>query len=539
MPLPAGIDPAEVAPHADAGITAYHAVKKLVPRLTPGATVAVIGVGGVGHIALQLLRVLGAASVIAVDTDERRRRLARELGATRGARRPAGRPGCRARGDERSGGRRRRRLRRQPTRRTQRRCRCWRGAAVYSVVGYGGTVSVPSVALIADEQTIAGNLVGSWIDSGSSCSCTPAVTSAAFRDASAHGGERRARCAARRRRHRARGARSRRRRAVSEHRRDPGRRSLDADRRRARALGARRATCAGCERERALDFGGLRRARGAGRSTTSRASGPRSGTSSRSGRKRHTSACSARATMPGAEWFPGARLNYAEHMLGRDEDVDTRRDRRASRRRASRSSSRSASCATRSPRRAPGLQRLGVGPGDRVVGYLPNIPETLVAFLAAASLGGDLGDLPAGVRRRAASSTASASSSRRCCSRSPATASASELDRPAGGGRGDPRAAAFAASGRPRALCRWARRTRCPDAVSWDALLAEQRAARVRAAAVRSSALRPLLVGHDGPAEGDRARARRHPARASEEPRARRGISGPATGCSGSRRPRG
>jgi NAD+-dependent secondary alcohol dehydrogenase Adh1 len=35
---------------------------------------------------------------------------------------------------------------------------------LYSVVGYGGTISVPSVALIADEQAIAGNLVGSWID---------------------------------------------------------------------------------------------------------------------------------------------------------------------------------------------------------------------------------------------------------------------------------------------------------------------------------------------------------------------------------------
>jgi NAD+-dependent secondary alcohol dehydrogenase Adh1 len=79
VPLPEGIEPAEVAPHSDAGITAYHAVKKLVPRLTPGATVAVIGVGGVGHIALQLLRVLGAARVIAVDTDERRRGLSVEL----------------------------------------------------------------------------------------------------------------------------------------------------------------------------------------------------------------------------------------------------------------------------------------------------------------------------------------------------------------------------------------------------------------------------------------------------------------------------
>src|SRR4029077_3942523 len=74
--LPAGVEPAEVAPHSDAGITAYHAVKRLLGNLTPGTTSAVIGVGGVGHIALQLLKVLGGGSVIAIDTDERRRALA-------------------------------------------------------------------------------------------------------------------------------------------------------------------------------------------------------------------------------------------------------------------------------------------------------------------------------------------------------------------------------------------------------------------------------------------------------------------------------
>ena len=50
-----------------------------------------------------------------------------------------------------------------------------------------------------------------------------------------------------------------------------------------------------------------------------------------------------------------------------------------------------------------GLQRLGVGRGDRVVAYLPNIPETLVAFLATASLGAIWSTLRARVRRRAAS----------------------------------------------------------------------------------------------------------------------------------------
>ena len=51
------------------------------PAARPGTTSAVIGVGGVGHIALQLLSVLGGGGVVAIDTDERRRTLARELGA--------------------------------------------------------------------------------------------------------------------------------------------------------------------------------------------------------------------------------------------------------------------------------------------------------------------------------------------------------------------------------------------------------------------------------------------------------------------------
>lgn len=90
--------------------------------------------------------------------------------------------------------------------------------------------------------------------------------------------------------------------------------------------------------------------------------------------------------MPGAEWFPGARLNYAEHMVGRDEDLDYVAV-------VARSQSRGPQELTfrelrdQMARARAGLQRLGVSPGDRVVAYLPNIPETLVAFLATASLG--------------------------------------------------------------------------------------------------------------------------------------------------------
>ena len=90
--------------------------------------------------------------------------------------------------------------------------------------------------------------------------------------------------------------------------------------------------------------------------------------------------------MPGAEWFPGARLNFAAHMLGRDDELDAVAV-------LARSQSRDPFDLTfgdlrdRVAQARAGLQRLGVGPGDRVVAYLPNIPETLVAFLATASLG--------------------------------------------------------------------------------------------------------------------------------------------------------
>ena len=96
VPLPEGVEPADVAPHADAGITAYHAVKKLVPRLVPGSTAAVIGIGGVGHVGLQLVRVLGAAKVVAIDTDERRRRSGAGARGGRGARGRGRRRGRRA-----------------------------------------------------------------------------------------------------------------------------------------------------------------------------------------------------------------------------------------------------------------------------------------------------------------------------------------------------------------------------------------------------------------------------------------------------------
>ena len=93
-----------------------------------------------------------------------------------------------------------------------------------------------------------------------------------------------------------------------------------------------------------------------------------------------------RSTMPGAEWFTGARLNYAEHVVGREEDLNRVAV-------VARSQTRPAQELTFGELRAlagrvrAGLQRLGVGRGDRVAAYMPNIPETLAAFIATASLG--------------------------------------------------------------------------------------------------------------------------------------------------------
>ena len=91
--------------------------------------------------------------------------------------------------------------------------------------------------------------------------------------------------------------------------------------------------------------------------------------------------------MPGAEWFPGARLNYAAHALRRRDDHPALifRSERSGLDALTMVSYRE--LADRVAAARAGLERLGVSSGDRVVAYLPNIPETVIAFLATASLG--------------------------------------------------------------------------------------------------------------------------------------------------------
>jgi propanol-preferring alcohol dehydrogenase len=68
-------------PLTDAGLTPYHAVKRALPKLVPGSTAVVIGAGGLGHTAIQLLRALSPARVVALDVSEDKLELARTVGA--------------------------------------------------------------------------------------------------------------------------------------------------------------------------------------------------------------------------------------------------------------------------------------------------------------------------------------------------------------------------------------------------------------------------------------------------------------------------
>jgi propanol-preferring alcohol dehydrogenase len=81
VPLPDGLDPVTAAPLTDAGLTPYHAINRSRHKLGPTSTVAIIGVGGLGHMAIQILKATTAAKVVAVDTRPEALQLAKQHGA--------------------------------------------------------------------------------------------------------------------------------------------------------------------------------------------------------------------------------------------------------------------------------------------------------------------------------------------------------------------------------------------------------------------------------------------------------------------------
>jgi propanol-preferring alcohol dehydrogenase len=81
VPLPDGMDPVLAAPLTDAGLTPYHAIRRSTHKLAPGSSTVVIGVGGLGHLAIQILKATTATRVIAVDNRPEALKLAEECGA--------------------------------------------------------------------------------------------------------------------------------------------------------------------------------------------------------------------------------------------------------------------------------------------------------------------------------------------------------------------------------------------------------------------------------------------------------------------------
>src|SRR5690606_28688982 len=75
------LDPVQNVSLTDAGLTPYHAIKNAMPKLGAGSTAVVIGTGGLGHVGIQILRAITGATVVALDVNDEKLELAREVGA--------------------------------------------------------------------------------------------------------------------------------------------------------------------------------------------------------------------------------------------------------------------------------------------------------------------------------------------------------------------------------------------------------------------------------------------------------------------------
>jgi NAD+-dependent secondary alcohol dehydrogenase Adh1 len=163
LKLEEGLEPKDVAAYADAGLTAYRAVKKATALLAPGARCAVIGIGGLGHIGVQCLRATSGAEIIAVDVSDEALKMAARMGADHVVKAGAD---AAAQVRELTHG---------------------RGVEVvldfvgelgttvegpamlavggtYFVIGYGGRVELAAIEIISREISVVGSLVGSFTE---------------------------------------------------------------------------------------------------------------------------------------------------------------------------------------------------------------------------------------------------------------------------------------------------------------------------------------------------------------------------------------
>lgn len=161
--LDSSLAPKDIAALADAGLTAYHAVKKASTLLYPGTKVVVIGAGGLGHIGVQCLKALTPAEIIVVDQSAAALELTRQWGAdytvvadgkhvakvkdiTDGQGAEAVIDFVGERGAERDA------------------VQMLRRAGSHYIIGYGGKLDVPTIDIISTEINFIGNLVGTYND---------------------------------------------------------------------------------------------------------------------------------------------------------------------------------------------------------------------------------------------------------------------------------------------------------------------------------------------------------------------------------------
>ena len=161
--LDSSLQPKDIAALADAGLTAYHAVKKASPLLYPGTKVVVIGAGGLGHIGIQCLKALTPAEIIVVDRSQAALELTKSWGANHtvlsdgsqvnkikeltdghGAEAVIDFVGEAGAQDDAVG--------------------MLRRAGSHFIIGYGGKLNVPTIDIISTEINFIGNLVGTYND---------------------------------------------------------------------------------------------------------------------------------------------------------------------------------------------------------------------------------------------------------------------------------------------------------------------------------------------------------------------------------------
>lgn len=161
--LDPSLEPKDIAALADAGLTAYHAVKKAASNLYPGTKVVVIGAGGLGHIGVQCLKALTPAEIIVLDRSREALELTRSWGAdhmvladgshvakvldlTDGQGAEAVIDFVGEQGAEHDA------------------VRMLRRAGSHYIIGYGGRLDVPTIDIISTEINFIGNLVGTYND---------------------------------------------------------------------------------------------------------------------------------------------------------------------------------------------------------------------------------------------------------------------------------------------------------------------------------------------------------------------------------------